>query len=204
MAHQQHQSCIEACVRCAQECHHCADACPGESEVAKLAECIRLDRDCARICWEASAFMSSGSRFAAALCRLCAEICDACGAECQKHQPWSTASVARKLVAAAPRSAAKWPGPKPEEYGLSRGVKMGLPMQPAPSFALNRETEGVRIRPRGTCVNGEFALTWRGPRAAGDPRQRRPFPQNSEGTRFASNMAYETRDERSRHASCDT
>ena len=65
MAHQQHQSCIEACVRCAQECEHCADACLSEADVQAMAECIRLDRDCAEACWLAAAFMSRGSRFAA-------------------------------------------------------------------------------------------------------------------------------------------
>ena len=87
MSHKEHQSCIEACVRCAQECEHCADACLGEDDVAAMAECIRLDRDCAEICWFAAAFMSRGSSFAQDICRLCAEICDACGAQCRKHEP---------------------------------------------------------------------------------------------------------------------
>ena len=63
MTHQQYQSCIEACVACAQECEHCGDACLSEQDVAKMAECIRLDRDCAEICWAAAAYMSRGSRF---------------------------------------------------------------------------------------------------------------------------------------------
>ena len=33
MAHEQHRSCIEACVRCAQECEHCADACLSEDDL---------------------------------------------------------------------------------------------------------------------------------------------------------------------------
>jgi hypothetical protein len=83
--HHEFKTCIEACVRCAHECEHCAEACLGESNVAQLAECIRLDHDCAEICWTASAYMSRGSRFAPEVCLPCAEICDACGAECRKH-----------------------------------------------------------------------------------------------------------------------
>lgn len=86
MAHEQYQTCIEACVQCAQECEHCGNACLQESDVKKMAECIRLDRDCAEICWSAAAYMSRGSQFAQDICLICAEICDACGAECRKHQ----------------------------------------------------------------------------------------------------------------------
>ena len=86
MAHHQHQSCIEACIRCAQECEHCASTCLREADVKKMAECIRLDDDCGSICWSAAAFMSRGSQFAEEICRVCAEICDACGAECRKHK----------------------------------------------------------------------------------------------------------------------
>jgi len=86
MSHLEHQSCIEACVRCAQECEHCADACLGEKNVGRMAECVRLDKDCAEACWSAAAFMSRGSHFIHAICTLCAEICDACGAECRKRE----------------------------------------------------------------------------------------------------------------------
>lgn len=86
MAQQQYQSCIDACVRCAQECENCHDACLSEKDVAKMAECIRLDKDCAESCWTAAGFMSRGSRFAQDICRVCAEICEACGAECRKHK----------------------------------------------------------------------------------------------------------------------
>ena len=86
MPHQQNQSCIDACVRCAQECEHCLEACLGEQDVAAMAECIRLDNDCAEICWTAAAFMSRGSRSMHEICRICAEICEACGAECRKHE----------------------------------------------------------------------------------------------------------------------
>jgi hypothetical protein len=86
MAHEQHRSCIEACVRCAEECEHCATACLGERDVARMAECIRHDRDCAPICWTAAAFMSRGSHFMYDLCRVCADVCEACAAECEQHE----------------------------------------------------------------------------------------------------------------------
>lgn len=85
MSHEQHRACIEACVRCAEDCEHCATACLGESTVAELAACIRLDLDCSAACWGAAAFMSRDSQFTNEVCALCAEICDACGAECRKH-----------------------------------------------------------------------------------------------------------------------
>jgi hypothetical protein len=85
MTNEQFRSCIEACARCAEACEFCADECLNERDVAKMAECIRLDRDCALMCWGAAALMSRGSMFAYEFCRLCAEVCEACGAECAKH-----------------------------------------------------------------------------------------------------------------------
>jgi hypothetical protein len=86
MAHHEHRSCIDVCVGGAQECEHCADACLSEPDVARMTECVRLDRDCAEICWTAAAYMSRGSHFAGELCRVCAEVCDACAAECARHE----------------------------------------------------------------------------------------------------------------------
>lgn len=86
MPHDQHRSCIDACVRCAQECEHCARACLEEADITELAECIRLDHDCAHICWAAASLMSRGSPFADEICRLCADVCAACGSECAKHE----------------------------------------------------------------------------------------------------------------------
>ena len=83
--HDEFQSCIEACNRCAAECEHCATACLHEADVGKMARCIALDRDCARICFAAVGFMAGGSPFARAVCRLCAEICRECANECRKH-----------------------------------------------------------------------------------------------------------------------
>ncbi len=85
MSHEQFQSCIDACVRCAQECEHCAAACLQEDDVKILARCIKLDADCGKICWSAAGHMSRGSKFAQEICRVCADICEACGEECNKH-----------------------------------------------------------------------------------------------------------------------
>jgi hypothetical protein len=86
MAHQHHQSCIDACNACADACDHCATACLAENDVKMMAQCIRLDMDCAAICRLAAGYMSRGSEFAMEICALCADVCDACGAECEKHQ----------------------------------------------------------------------------------------------------------------------
>lgn len=85
MVWEQYQSCVDACVRCAQECERCAEACLGEQDVARMAECIRLNRDCAAICWTAASFLSRDSQFVEVVCRLCADVCDVCGWECAKH-----------------------------------------------------------------------------------------------------------------------
>lgn len=85
MPQQDLQACIDACMRCAEACENCADACLGEQEVAKMVECIRIDRDCALMCFTAAALLSRGSQFARQFCGLCAEVCDTCAQECRKH-----------------------------------------------------------------------------------------------------------------------
>lgn len=86
MAHQQFESCIEACNACATACDHCAVSCLQEQDVKAMARCIALDMDCAEICRLAAAYMSRGSEMASAICQLCADVCEACGDECAKHQ----------------------------------------------------------------------------------------------------------------------
>ena len=85
MAHQQYQSCIEACNDCAVACNHCATACLQEHDVRSMARCISLDMECADICRLASASMARGGEHAQAICALCADICQTCGDECAKH-----------------------------------------------------------------------------------------------------------------------
>jgi hypothetical protein len=76
---------MAACNDCAAACERCATACLGETDVAMLARCIRLDRDCADICRLAAAFMARDSDHAVGLCSLCADICDTCADECERH-----------------------------------------------------------------------------------------------------------------------
>lgn len=86
MAHEQYQSCIDACANCATACHHCATACLQDPDVAMMARCIALDIDCAAVCELAAGAMARGSDFAPSVCALCADVCDACGEECARHQ----------------------------------------------------------------------------------------------------------------------
>lgn len=86
MAHQQFQSCIEACYDSATACDHCAASCLQEQDVKMMARCIALDMDCAQICRLVASYMARGSEMAAAICQACAEVCEACGDECAKHQ----------------------------------------------------------------------------------------------------------------------
>ncbi|WP_132258785.1 four-helix bundle copper-binding protein [Paucimonas lemoignei] len=86
MAHQQFQSCIEACNDCASACDHCAVSCLQEDDPKPMARCIALDMDCAQICRLAAAYMARGSDMASLICQACAEICEACADECAKHQ----------------------------------------------------------------------------------------------------------------------
>src|SRR5438093_1095902 len=72
MAHQEHKSCIAACVQCAQECEHCGTACIEENR----PQCARICIDCAQICWSCAGYMSRGSSQMAAICGVCADICD--------------------------------------------------------------------------------------------------------------------------------
>lgn len=85
MAHEQYESCIDACYACALACDHCASACLREADARQLARCIALDIDCAAICRLAAGYMGRGSEFAQALCNTCARVCEACGEECAKH-----------------------------------------------------------------------------------------------------------------------
>jgi hypothetical protein len=85
MAHEQYQSCIDACYACATACDHCAVSCLQESDPKPMARCIALDMDCAQICRLAAGYMARGSEMAGMICQACAEVCDACADECAKH-----------------------------------------------------------------------------------------------------------------------
>ena len=61
MAHQQHQSCIDACYKCVQACDYCAISCLQEQDVKMMARFIALDIDCAVAYRLAASYMSRGS-----------------------------------------------------------------------------------------------------------------------------------------------
>ena len=86
MAHEQFESCIDACNECADACDHCASACLDEKNVTAMARCIKLDMDCAAICRLAVSYMARGSEFAREICKLCAQVCDECAEECSRHK----------------------------------------------------------------------------------------------------------------------
>ncbi|OYY48754.1 MAG: four-helix bundle copper-binding protein [Methylophilales bacterium 28-44-11] len=85
MAHEQNQSCINACNDCADHCDYCASACLNEGNVNEMVRCISLDIDCAAICRLAAGYMARDSEFAMELCQVCAIVCEACAEECDKH-----------------------------------------------------------------------------------------------------------------------
>jgi hypothetical protein len=81
--------CIEACFECAQSCTACADACLGESTVAELTQCIRLNLDCADVCQATGSLASrrtgSDESLLKTMLQACAEACRRCGDECSRH-----------------------------------------------------------------------------------------------------------------------
>lgn len=85
MAHENYQSCIDACNQCATACEHCATACLGEEDVKMMAKCIALDRDCADICRFTATLLSRGSGEAMHISEHCAEVCRRCAEECREH-----------------------------------------------------------------------------------------------------------------------
>jgi hypothetical protein len=83
--HNEYQSCIDLCSKCAMTCDHCAASCMKEPHVTELIPCIRLDLECVAICRAAIRIMILESNHANAVCQLCADICIACAEECEKH-----------------------------------------------------------------------------------------------------------------------
>jgi hypothetical protein len=76
---------IATLAECADACNACSTACLTEKDVAKMADCIKLDMDCAQICQVTAAFISRNSAHAGHLMKECAEICTKCAEECSKH-----------------------------------------------------------------------------------------------------------------------
>ena len=85
MSHEKFAACIDDCNTCAAACEHCSVACLSESDVAKMADCIRADMDRAAACRFTAAVLARGSDSIAEVCRMCAELCERCAAICEKH-----------------------------------------------------------------------------------------------------------------------
>lgn len=81
--------CIEECYDCAQSCVSCADACVGESSVAELRQCIRLNLDCADLCLATGSIATrrtgSNEELIRSLLETCALACRLCADECDRH-----------------------------------------------------------------------------------------------------------------------
>jgi hypothetical protein len=81
--------CIEECCACATTCTSCADACLGESAVADLVQCIRLNLDCAELCETtgriATRRTGSDEQVLRSLLQTCATACRVCAEECAAH-----------------------------------------------------------------------------------------------------------------------
>lgn len=75
----EHQSAIDACVRCAQQCEYCA-----EVSLQDMPGLAKICFDCAPICWLTSSYLSRRSQFAPDIAEFCADICETCARECEK------------------------------------------------------------------------------------------------------------------------
>lgn len=82
---EKYQTCIEACLECATACDNCATESMHETDLNKVADCMRLSRECIEACYATVRLMRLGGEHATAFCDICAEICDACAEECEKH-----------------------------------------------------------------------------------------------------------------------
>lgn len=85
MLNQNHKDLIQTLINCALTCEMCLSECLKESDVKKMAECIRLDHDCADLCNQAAMLLQRESRIAHQYLFLCEEICRMCAEECSKH-----------------------------------------------------------------------------------------------------------------------
>ncbi len=81
-----HQTCIDACVKCAQICQECLTMCLQEDDVKARLSCIKSLQDCSEICSTTACFMSRGSANIQEICNVCATICEQCADECSMFQ----------------------------------------------------------------------------------------------------------------------
>ncbi|MFD0775448.1 four-helix bundle copper-binding protein [Streptomonospora algeriensis] len=80
---------VERLTACSQSCTACADACLGESGVADLVACVRLNLDCADICSAAERVLTRRTEADPELHRGLLETAilytQACARECERH-----------------------------------------------------------------------------------------------------------------------
>ncbi|KAA9006474.1 four-helix bundle copper-binding protein [Paenibacillus spiritus] len=81
-----YQDCIDACLKCMEACNYSYVSNLKEYELARLRDCVLLERECADICGFAMEAMTRQSPFVADICRLCADICEATAEECSRHE----------------------------------------------------------------------------------------------------------------------
>ncbi|MBY9081994.1 four-helix bundle copper-binding protein [Paenibacillus sp. HN-1] len=81
-----YQDCIEACLKCMNACNFSYVSSLKQYDLARLQECIRMDRECADICAFAIEAMTRQSPFVTEICLLCAEVCEATAAECERYE----------------------------------------------------------------------------------------------------------------------
>lgn len=70
-----HQSCIDACLKCAQICEECFNMCLQEADVKARTNCMKTLQDCAEICSTAAHYVSRQSGSLKEICNLCADEC---------------------------------------------------------------------------------------------------------------------------------
>jgi hypothetical protein len=79
---------IEACALAEFACVTCADACLGETTLAPVRDCIRVNLDCADVCALTSHLVSRAysaePKLVQAQLEICASLCAACEAACRK------------------------------------------------------------------------------------------------------------------------
>ncbi|HPF89556.1 MAG TPA: four-helix bundle copper-binding protein [Flavobacteriales bacterium] len=94
-----HDDLIQRLNECIAACEHCADACLDETDPARMARCMRLDRDCADLCTLVLRFLARGSEHVNGLLVQCVMVCRACEQECAQHKNAHCQACARACLA---------------------------------------------------------------------------------------------------------
>ncbi|HEX3076463.1 MAG TPA: four-helix bundle copper-binding protein [Lachnospiraceae bacterium] len=81
-----HQTCIDACSKCAQACYECFHQCLNEPDLEARKDCVSMLVECAMMCQMSVSMMAMNGQFSKEHCSLCAKICDSCAQECNMFQ----------------------------------------------------------------------------------------------------------------------